>query len=185
MEIDKRRLTRRILEDLGQQELARVKGLIGSTTLRNAIRLIITESEDRGDLFIPHYWAIWYHDGRGSVSPVTARKLVFFDDPRDDPRIKGGRPVKESQVRRLTRAQYQEGLRRNRLRPPGSRPFMYVVDSVGPSRPQPFFTQLAEGAAERAAPVVEREFERELLSWIDNDPDTRSETRIADFGLGL
>lgn len=183
--IDKRKLIRRILEDLGQQELARVRKSIGSRTLRAAIRLIINESEERGDLFIPHYWAVWYHDGRGSVSPVNARKLVFFDDPNDDPRIKNGRPVRESQVRRLTKEQYQEGLRRNRLRPPGSRPFMYVVDSVGPAAPRPFFNQLSEGAAQRAEGVVFREFERELLTWIDSDPATKSETRIAELGFGL
>lgn len=185
MELDKRRLIRRILEDLGGRELARVRGAIGSKTLKAAIRLIINESEERGDLFIPHYWAIWYHDGRGSVSPVNARKLVFFDDPSNDPRIKNGRPVTESQVRRLTKAQYDEGLKQNRLRPPGSRPFMYVVDSVGPAAPRPFFNQLAKGAEQRAAPVVERAFERELLNWIDTDPDVKSETIITDIGFGL
>ncbi len=182
--IDKRRLIRNILEDLGERELALVKKSIGSKTLRAAITLIINESEERGALFIPHYWAIWYHDGRGSVSPVSARKLVFFDDPKDDPRIRNGRPVRESQVRRLTKKQYDEGLRRNRLRPKGARPFMYVVDSVGPAAPRPFFTKLAEGAERRAAPIVEREFEKELLRWIDSDPDTKSETRIADLGFG-
>lgn len=185
MEIDKRRLIRSILRDLGERELALVKKSIGSKTLRSAIRLIIHESEERGALFIPHYWAIWYHDGRGSVSPVSARKLVFFDDPNDDPRLRGGRPVRESQVRRLTKEQYEEGLRRNRLRPAGSRPFMYVVDSVGPAAPRPFFDRLAEGAEQRAAPVVKREFERELLRWIDSDPDVKSETRIADIGFGF
>ena len=185
MEINKRKLIRKVLEEIGSEELARVKTMIGSQTLRAAIRLIINESEQRVDLFIPHYWAVWYHDGRGSVSPVTARKLVFFDNPNDDPRLAGGRPVRESQVRRLTKEQYQEGLRRNRVRPPGARPFMYVVDSVGPSSPRPFFRQLEKGAAQRADPVVLREFERELLDWIDTDPATKSETRIADFGFGL
>lgn len=183
--IDKRRLVRNILEDFGQRELALVRKSIGSSTLRAALRLIINESEMRGDLFIPHYWAIWYHDGRGPVQPKTARKLVFFDDPANDPRLKGGRPVRESQVKRLTKEQYQEGLRRNRLRPPGSRPFMYVVDSVGPAAPRPFFDRLSQGAAQRADAIVRREFERELLRAIDDDPDTRSETRIADLGFGL
>jgi len=185
--LDSKRIIRRVLQELGERELRVVSKAIGSRTLRAAIRLIINESEERADLFIPHYWAIYYHDGRGSVHPVNARKLVFFDNHHDDPRLRGGRrPVRESEVKRLTKAQYEAGLRENQNRARlGLRPFMYVVDSVGPSRPRPFFTQAAKGAEERAEPVVRRVFERELLDWIDNDPDTKSETRIADLGFGL
>jgi len=179
-------VVKRVLKQLGDAELRRVKGMIGSKTLRAAVTLIIAENEQRADLFIPHYWAIWYHDGRGRVSPVNARKLVFFDDPNDDPRIQGGRPVTESQVRRLTRDQYREGLRRNQERAAsGGRPFMYVVDSVGKSAPRPFFTKLEQGASERADVIVAREFEKDLLAWIDRDKDVKSETRVADFGLGF
>ena len=185
MKIDKRKLIRRILEDFGKSELALVRKALGSQTLKAAMRLIIDESEQRADLFVPHYWAIWYHDGRGSISPVNARKLVFFDDPSTDPRIKGGRPVTKSQVRRLTREQYREGLRKNRERPKGSRPFMWVVDSVGPSVANPFFDDLAVGSPQRMDVVASREFERELLAWIDSDPATKSETRVADLGFGL
>jgi len=183
--IDGKRIIRRILEALGEQELARARRLIGSRTLRAAIRLIIDESQQRADLFIPHYWAIWYHDGRGRVSPVSARKLVFFDNKNDDPRIPGGRlPVTEAQVSRLTRDQYREGLRINQERASrGQRPFMFVVDSVGPSRPRPFFRELEQGAAERADAIVFKVFEDELLSEIDSDPATKSETRTATFRL--
>jgi len=184
--LDPQRVIRRVLEEIGERELRLVRKSIGSKTLRAAIRLIIDESEQRADLFIPHYWAVWYHDGRGSVSPVTARKLVFFDDPNDDPRIKNGRPVRESDVRRLTKEQYREGLRRNQERAGrGGRPFMYVVDSVGPSRPRPFFDRLEMGAARRADDVVLRAFEKELLQAIDSDPDTRSESGVIDLGFGL
>ena len=172
-------------QELGQQELVRAKRLIGSRTLKAAIRLIVDENEQRADLFIPHYWAIWYHDGRGRVSPVNARKLVFFDNKNNDPRIPGGRlPVTEAQVRRLTRNQYREGLRINQERARlGLRPFMFVVDSVRRSRPRPFFRQLEEGAAKRADATVFRVFERELLKELDSDPATKSETRVATFGL--
>lgn len=181
MAFDSKTIIRRVLEELGQRELALVQGRIGSRTLRNALRLIVNESEERADLFIPHYWAVYYHDGHGRVSPITARKLVFFDDPNDDPRAPT--PERESQVRRLTREQYEEGLRRNQERAErGLRPFMYVVDSTGPSRPRPFFQQLERGAARRADAIVPRVFERELLRQLADDlkPDRRS----ADFRLG-
>lgn len=185
--IDSKKVIRRVLQELGERELRLVRKSIGSRTLRAAIRLIVNESEERADLFIPHYWAIYYHDGRGRVSPVNARKLVFFDNKNDDPRLRGGKyPVRESQVRRLTKRQYEDGLRVNAERARlGLRPFMYVVDSVGPSQPRPFFKQLEQGAARRADDVVLRTFERELLDWIDRDPNTKSETRIADLGFGL
>ena len=96
--IDSKRTVRLILQDLGFRELRLVKKSIGSSTLRAAIRLIVNESEERADLFIPHYWAVYYHDGRGAFGPKTARKLVFFDDPNDDPRIKGGRPVRSPTI---------------------------------------------------------------------------------------
>ena len=185
--IDSKAIIRTILRDLGEQELALVRKSIGSRTLRAAIRLIIDESEQRASLFVPHYWAIWYHDGRGSVSPVNARKLVFFDNHHDDPRLRGGkRPERETQVKRLTKEQYRAGLLVNRDRARrGQRPFMYVVDSVGPSRPRPFFDQHAVGAAERADPVVLRTFEAELLRGLDNDAATKSESRIVDLGFSL
>lgn len=186
MALNPKRIIRRVLEDFGKRELDLVRRSVGSKTLRAALVLIVDESKQRADLFIPHYWAVWYHDGRGVVRPKTARKLVFFDNANDDPRLRNGRPVKESQVKRLTRAQYQEGLRRNRERAQrGGRPFMYVVDSVGPSRPRPFFDRLAEGAARRADQDVLRTFERELLRELDSDPVTKSETRIADVRLRL
>ena len=184
--IDSARIIRAVLEDLGLRELARVKSRIGSQTLREAIRLIINESEQRADLFIPHYWAIWYHDGHGRVYPRQARKLVFFDNPQNDPRLSGGRsPERASQVRRLTRDQYQEGLRRNQERAAqGRRPFMFVVDSTGPAAPHPFFRDLEKGAAQRADQIVLDTFERELLAQLDADPDTKSETKKAQFKLG-
>lgn len=183
--LDSKRVIRMILEALGTRELARAKRIIGSRTLKAAVRLIIDENEQRADLFIPHYWAIWYHDGRGRVSPVSARKLVFFDNKNNDPRLPGGRyPETEAQVRRLTRRQYQDGLRINRERAElGLRPFMFVVDSVRASRPRPFFDRLSQGSAKRADPVALRIFERELLREIDSDPLTKSETRTATFGL--
>lgn len=183
--IDGKRIIRVILEELGSQELARAKRIIGSRTLKAAVRLIVDENEQRADLFIPHYWAIWYHDGRGRVSPVNARKLVFFDNKNNDPRIRGGRfPETLAQVRRLTREQYREGLRINQERARrGQRPFMFVVDSVRKSRPRPFFDRLSVGSAKRADPIVFRIFERELLKELDSDPATKSETRTATFRL--
>lgn len=179
---ESRGILRRVLEEVGRAEMERVREQIGSKTLRAALRLIVNESEQRADLFIPHYWAIYYHDGRGSVHPVTARKLVFFDDPRDDPRAPT--PERESQVRRLTKDTYRRGLEINKeRRARGLRPFMYVVDSVGPSKPRPFFERLSRGSARRNEALIRRTFEQELLRSLTEDGTLKPEKVRATFRL--
>jgi len=177
---------RDVLRAMGEQELAEARRLIPSATLKAAVRLIVQESQQRARLFIPHYWAIYYHDGRGVVSPRSARKLVFFDNPREDPRNRGGaRAERASRERRLTRAEYQRGLEINaERRARGQRPFMFVVDAVGPSRPRPFFDELAVGATRRSGPLAAREFDRHIQRLVDEDPDLRPERKRARFRLG-
>ncbi len=177
-------MVRRILVEIGEDSLREVRARIGSKTLRAALHLVIDESELRARLFIPHYWAIYYHDGRGAISPVNARKLVFFDDPRDDPRIGAGYPQRANQIRKLTKRQYERGLEINRERfARGERPFMFVVDSVGPAAGQPFFDDLAVGAAGRAAPTVLRIFDAYMQDQIDTEDALRPERGDASFQL--
>jgi hypothetical protein len=183
--IDPEKIVRKVLEAIGPKELERVRVTIGSSTLRNALRLIIVESEARANLFIPHYWAVFYHDGHGTILPRKARKLVFFDDPNDDPRLNSGEsPERAADLRRLTEEQYREGLRRNRDRAArGERPFMYVVDSLGPRKPTPFFEQFRRGAAARSADTIRNAFQEELLRQIFEDPETRGESGSIEFRL--
>lgn len=177
-------IIRQILEEVGAAELAEARRRIGSGTLRRALTLIVEESQARARLFIPHYWAVYYHDGRDGFGPVSANKLVFFDRPEDDPRLEGGYPVRASEIRRLTRDEYVEGLERNaERRRNGLRPFMYVVDSVGPQAGRPFFDEMADGASERAGPTAAMLFDRWVQRIVDEDPDVRPEKRTAGFAL--
>lgn len=45
---------------------------------------------------VPHYWAIWYHEGHQAYNMPTRNStkklLVFYLDPDDDPRLAGFRP---------------------------------------------------------------------------------------------
>lgn len=183
MTLDRDRLYQEILTAVGEAELERVRPLIGSATLRQAIFLAVYASLSEARLIVPHYWAVYYHDGRGSVTPTNASKLVFFENPLlNDPRLSGAYPVRPGDVPRLTREQYLDGLAINaERRALGQPPFMFVVDSVGPSRPRPFFDQLANNSANRNAGTVKRIFERHLFDAIATDPDTESETDVADF----
>lgn len=184
MPLDTDKLYREILTTIGESELERVKLLIGSKTLRAAIQLSVLVSLQTARLIIPHYWAVYYHDGRGPVSPTNASKLVFFEDPLlNDPRLSGAYPRRPDDVPRLSRAQYLEGLQRNaERRAAGLPPFMFVVDAVGPAAPHPFFTQLGNNAANRAGPTVLRIFDKHIQALVDSDDDLRSEKKIAELG---
>jgi len=183
--LDKERLYREILTAIGQAELERVKLLIGSSTLRRAIFLAVYASLGEAKLIVPHYWAVYYHDGRGPVSPVNARKLVFFEEPlRNDPRLQGAYDVRADDIRRLSRDEYEEGLERNaERRAAGLPPFMFVVDAVGPAAPHPFFDQLKINAANRAGPTVARIFDQHIQEALDGDSDLRAERGTAELGL--
>jgi hypothetical protein len=171
-----RRMYERILERLGAEEMERVKAFIGSKTLRDALELIVDAPEARAELFIPHYWAVYYHDGRGPLVPVNANKLVFFADPKDDPRLVNGYPVRATDIIRLTKEDYQAGLAENaRRRANGEGPFMFVLDTVGPAKARPFFEELARGAADRASDVVLAEFDDFIQDLVDTDPDLQGE----------
>ena len=154
-----------LLRLYGEDELALVRTLIGSSTLRAAARLIVDAQAGTASIFIPHYWAVYYHDGRAGFTAPGGRVLVFFadpdDDPRleggypvraseirrltrdefyadpdDDPRLEGGYPVRASEIRRLTRDEFDDGLAENERRAAdGAEPFMFVVRSVGPAVP--------------------------------------------------
>ncbi len=186
MPLNTEQIMREILTAVGEVELERVKKFIGSRTLREAIFLAVYASLAEAKLIVPHYWAVYYHDGRGSVSPVSAQKLVFFDNPlEDDPRLQGAYPRRSGDLRRLTRGEYEEGLKRNaERRAQGLGPFMFVVDAVGPSRPHPFFDQLAANAANRAGPTIGRIFDAHIQRLVDTDDDVRPEKGTAEVNLG-
>lgn len=169
-------IVRRILEAFVSDELALAKSLIQSTTLADAVRAEFNFEADEALLHVPHYWAVYYHDGRGPIQAAPGHKLVFFHRPEDDPRLEGGYPERVSQVRRLTADQFYEGLEINRERfANGLPPYMYVLNSVGAAKGDPFFDDLAVGAAERMDFIAQIEIEKALRE----DPDLRGESDTA------
>lgn len=139
-----------LLQTYGQSELELVRTFIGSQTLRAAATLIVDAQAGQASIFIPHYWAVYYHDGRDGFEAPGGRFLVYFSDQSDDPRIEGGYPERVSEVRHLTREEFREGLEQNEIAfDRGERPYMFVVRAVGPAAGHPFFDLLAVGAAAR------------------------------------
>lgn len=150
---DPKAFQRDLVEFLGERAYERLRTITPSRRLRSTLnRQFDFGRRADGTLTVrlnyPEYWAVYLHDGRGPVSPRNAPKLIFFDNPDDDPRIRptpSGYPTKESEVRRLSTAEYREGLRQNRIRrAQGARPYMYVLDAVGGAAG---FKWLEEGSA--------------------------------------
>lgn len=91
----------------------RVRPKIPSKTLRLALQKRVS-SDTEGSLFIPHYWAIYVHDGR--AAPFGPRPggvfLVFWRNPANDPRLINGKtPERASQLRSLTQREFREAAR--------------------------------------------------------------------------
>ena len=164
----------RLLTKLGQMALRQVEPQIPSTTLRDALVLEVSTAllKPRAVLYLPHYWAVWVHDGRGPVSPKERTWLVWFQNPKDDPRTGGGRnyPVRVSDVVRLTQGQWEDGLEENaRRRAAGQEPYMIVTKHSGPVKyPESFafFEAGMESFAATAGPVVREEFDRHIRSMV-------------------
>lgn len=73
-------------------------------------------TDSRGIIRVPHYWAVFAHDGRGPSPGAagTGKILVWFRDPKDDPRYPGGKyPVHRSDIKHLTRGQFRKWSRIN------------------------------------------------------------------------
>ena len=168
-----------LLRLYGEDELSLVQTLIGSSTLRAAALLIVDAQAGEARIFVPHYWALYYHDGRAGFSAPGGRVLVFFADPDDDPRLEAGFPVRATEIRRLTRDEFFAGLAENERRADeGGGPFMFVVPSVGPAPAHPFFDQLAIGAASRMDQLAFFALDSFVQDNLDEEGPDRSTARV-------
>lgn len=138
------------------------------------MQVIVDAGVPSARLFIPHYWAVYIHDGRGPIPPDGNRLLVYFANPKDDPRIQGGYPERVSQIRKLSRTEFHAGLAENaehkRL---GLSPFMFVLKSVGPAAGTPFFTSGMVGLVGEVTPQVAAQFDTFIQGIVDEiGPET-------------
>lgn len=165
-----------------------IRPRIPSTTLRSAMRQRIDLSNNRrakGDLFIPHFWAVMVHDGTRSFGPKAANFLVYFVNEADDPRKPT--PERAADVRRLTREEFQAGVAENRrleqLNPGGGPQQHMIVVKTPRGRPgrvaakpaRPFFSEGGRGFESQVDNIVFREFDAFVLRNIVTE---RISTRI-------
>ena len=126
-------MRRKLLEIMAKAAVSRTKKFITSTTLRNALDYRLTLTRGLITLKIPHYWAVYVHNGFGPLGPKKKGYYIYFKDKRLDPRTKGGSsyPVKPSDRRSLTKGEYAKFNKINaRLRQAGLPPVMFRVKAT-------------------------------------------------------
>lgn len=107
---------------------------IPSRVLKEAMVVVKVRAGNTGavyKLFIPHYWSHYLHDGRGTVTPKRARSLMWFKNPRRDPRYDGGYPVRLADAKAHTLSKQE--FKRNRSE-------MIFAKSAKPIRGKFFFS---------------------------------------------
>lgn len=124
---------RNILKAMGWYLLPHIKKNIPSKTIRNSMKHEVSSDGKRIQFHTPYYWAGWYFDGTGRKTPKNSRYLIFFRDPKDDPRIEGGYPKTKAEVRKLTREEFAYWAGMNRQAERAGRPWpMIVTKQSGP-----------------------------------------------------
>ena len=160
-----------LVRRIGAIGFRQAKSAIDSRTLRQHLDFFVDEVGE-GVLNVPHYWAIWFHDGRGAIRSRPGKKLVWFRVPKEDPRLAGGRPKNLSDVKRLTRSQFQQALRRNRdaIRR-GPAPPVIITNVSGPTTPEKFFDNDVgmQGYSERSFKLIQKEFSKFVLKSLKDE----------------
>ena len=154
----------RLLAEIGRQAAAQAKRAIDSQTLKDSLRIELVPQTQQVVIGVPHYWAIYYHDGRGPINAKPGHFLVYFKDPANDPRIARGYPERAEDIVRLTKEQFYTSLRAGEL---------IVAKRVGPAAPHPFFTRGMDGFQDKVhAPAAK--FMREILGDFIGKPEKDS-----------
>lgn len=160
-----------VVRRVGAIGFSQAKAAIDSRTLRQHLDFFV-DAVGEGVLNVPHYWAVWFHDGRGAIRSRPGKKLVWFRAPDEDPRLAGGRPKTTAEVKRLTRAQFQQALRRNRdaIRA-GRVPPVIITTFSGATSPELFFDndRGMQGFSERSSRLIRKEFSKFVLKSLKDE----------------
>mgnify|MGYP001826464370 CR=1 FL=1 len=105
---------KRLFDEIAQSAAVKVRwrasSVCGSREIRRTMALKRRRSLPnyaRWGVIVPHYWAIFHHDGRGPVKARKGKVLAFFKDPSKDPRHYGRYPQRLNQVKHLTKEQFR------------------------------------------------------------------------------
>lgn len=195
MSVQDEQFMRRMVTKLAKQGRKKVRPRVrkgtggghGSKTLAAAIRVDVARF-DLAFITVPHYWAIYVHDGRGPFGPKRQGFYVWFQDPKQDPRLNRGHGwQRRSQHRRLTRAEFQAGLEQNRshFERGGDARTMPMIITKQVRRgmsPNEFFSNAPRGGmfgfVKEADAIVGPAFNKHILTQLKPILDIRGEVVI-------
>ena len=162
-------LRRAITLRLGEEALVRARRACRSKTLQESM-VVIRYSDESVAVFVPHYWAIYYHEGSG---PISGKRMAFFIDKADDPRTAGARsyPVRVSDIKKLTDVWTKEQIKA--ARKSGK---LIFTTHVGPRGGNPFFEIGLAGFSAIADQIVAEVLTRALIEVL---PREEAEIRLA------
>jgi hypothetical protein len=172
-------LKKQLVRRMGLFAIAYVRPKIPSKTLRRGL-LFFPTSEVLGYVYLPHYWALYVHDGRGPFRMPAGSVMCWFRDPSNDPRLRGfggQTPPRKIQLPRLTKSQFEFWLEENRRAiERGDQPPMIVTKQINkPTKATPFFSNEPGGGmfgfSQRVFPVlhsiVRADFKDQLRDLMD------------------
>lgn len=180
MSVQDEQFMRRTITRLARRGRAKVRPRVrkgtgsghGSRTLAAAIRVEIARF-NVAHISIPHYWAIYVHDGRGPFGPKRQGFYVWFRDPKQDPRLNRGHGWERlSQKRRLTRSEFQAGLAMNHAHldrggSPRSLPMIITKQIRRGMKPNKFFSNAPRGGMfgfkREADKIIGEDFDKYVL----------------------
>lgn len=189
---------RRLLNEIGRAARRKVRPLIRTykgkpiRQLQRALRLVLV-SDDKAVLRIPHYWAVYVHDGRNApFGPRTSVFLIWWKDPRQDPRLSGGQtPERASQLRSLTPDEFRDAVqaRDDALRAGRESPVVITRRVRRQTPPSRFFGNgPGEGMAGfvvEANRIGQQEFKRFALNLLKNELGVTSFVPFVPAGSGI
>lgn len=179
---------RRLLRALGRAAVKRVRPKIVSykgkpvRALQKALRAVVIDDTTL-QLKIPHFWSVFVHEGRRI--PVSSKfgVLIWFRDPKRDPRLDNGvTQVNESELRHLNAAEFKEARAENYEAQLQGRAPPVIIIPAGLIRratpPSPFFGNEPGGGMfgfdKQADQIVQDEFQHFALSSVRRDLGIKS-----------
>ena len=149
---------------LARAARTQARKVIESRKLKKAIQTRVFRQSRRtmvGQLHIPHYWAVYYHDGRRGFGPDTKKVLVWYKNPAKDPRREpDGGPVRAKNIIPLDEKQFRDAKEGNEL---------YIRRRVGPAAGKHFFTKGMRPFVTQAGPIARQALDDLILGGLRED----------------
>lgn len=116
------RLGREVRDGIAKQAKKRVFGRLEKSFrfLANKTRVVV---------FSTYFWVRFVNDGRRAIRLRKPRQMIFFLDPKDDPRISTDYPRKAGKRRKLTESEFIDARERD---------LIVVTQTVKATRPTRF-----------------------------------------------